>query len=87
MLWRFIEGTPQTISVMTSDCFIESTFCNQSKNCLGSREVWFVFELVVVGWVKNGEEKIGVKVKPQISRAHYIICKLKNNQIIHKVPL
>ena len=48
-----------------------------------------MFELVVVGWVKNGKEKIGVKVKPQISRAHYIICKLKNNQIIHnfKVPL
>lgn len=46
-----------------------------------------MFELVVVGWVKNGKEKIGIKVKPQISRGQYIICKLKNNQIIHKVPL
>ena len=45
------------------------------SNCLGSREVWFVFELVVVGSVKNGKEKLGIKVKPQISRGQYIICK------------
>lgn len=40
-------------------------------------QVCFVFELVVVGWVKNGKEEIGIKVKPQISRGQYIICKLK----------